>query len=307
VLLISSPSFQTKLESLISVTPKAFGGVASTVSLLSRPRLFRYSFDDASTEDVTTYADGCLGVTMNGDLEIDIVVSQGAKPVGPTYRVVAAEGSTIRAMRAESDANSQVPTDESKRVAVPRPPLAEANYLLKKVLSDDDAAFMKKTLLIGVENTCLAPNHDCPSYSVFEVVSAGAKDGSATLPLGCVDLTGGERIRFFVRETLFAQEEVHSNLQKYCQNTQRTHELSGCLMLPTLDRGTNLLGSKPGFESSSICESLPRIPSISGFFNNGVIVPRQKSLAGASEKSVIHGSGTCLVFFRSSKFCIQLD
>jgi small ligand-binding sensory domain FIST len=318
-LLIPSPAFQNKLDTFLtglsSIIPKSqvVGGIASTVSSLSRPRLYQYSSEVAEgggSLDNSTFANGCVGVVMRGDLEVDTLFAPGAKAVGDIYRVMAADGSTILAVQAEeSDDGDNTPSSSPKRSTTPRPPLAEANYLLKNVLSDDEAVFMKKTLLIGVKQmpTTSNGNKSDNPYTVYEVASAGAKDGSATLPLGSVEFKGGERVRFFVRDGTYAKEEVNDLWKSYSEeaakstNQESQSHPSGCLMLPTSDRGTKMYGGKAGFESAVVAKYLPTVPSISGFFTNGNIAPGKEI---GKTKSKIHGSGTSYAIFRSSEFCV---
>ena len=50
-------------------------------------------------------------------------------------------------------------------------------------------------------------------YSVYQVASAGMKDGSVTLPLGSVDVEEGTRIRFYVRDGEAAKDEIAAILK----------------------------------------------------------------------------------------------
>ena len=71
-LLLPSPAFQSDLDDLlhgISVHhphSSVIGGVASTVSSLSRAQLFRY--DSADPNAQLTLGDGCIGAVLNGDM-----------------------------------------------------------------------------------------------------------------------------------------------------------------------------------------------------------------------------------------------
>lgn len=101
--LIPAPSFQNELDDLLQglaynfPQSTTFGGIASTVSSLSRARLFRYDAAD-SQSTATTLAYGCVGVAMVGDLEVKTMVAQGTKPVGGIYRVVTGKDSTVNAI-----------------------------------------------------------------------------------------------------------------------------------------------------------------------------------------------------------------
>ena len=238
--MLPSPAFQNDLDDFLQGLSysiphcQTFGAIASTVSSLSRARLFQYSRSSPNISNIDTYARGCVGVVFQGDILFEILIAQGTKPVGGIYRIVSAEGSTIRAMMLD-EATATAENGESPktdpRAGIPRPPLAEANHLLKNVLSDDDASFMRRSLLIGVERGGAlgrTPNElerlskgDGHAFTVYQVASAGMKDGSVTLPLGSVDLKVGQRVRFFVREGDFAKREVNALWTGYKKRGQK--------------------------------------------------------------------------------------
>lgn len=319
-MIIPSPAFQKDLNDLLSglnaafPSGQTFGGIASTVSSLSRARIFAYSVKNNSVPSV--YGDGCVGVTLSGDLRVDLMIAQGAKPVGGVYRVVAAGAtnpntapdsvssiiedagsrSTISAivldeaatsaleeeetdneeMEMDIDNNDTESMDEKElkrakmaqnyaKARIPKPPLAEANFLMRR-LSDDDQAFMRRALLIGLErgNLINTPNElsrlakgEGHRFTVRQVASAGMKDGSVTFPLGSVTVEVGARCRFFVRDGEFAKKEVEAlwtgykkkELERTLLGDELVNPPTGCLVYPTLDRGSKLFG-KSGFESS---------------------------------------------------------
>ena len=251
---LPSPSFQTDLDDFLAAMKicfgpdqTSFGALASTISSLSRARLFRYDVDDPGC--LQTLADGCVGVAMTGDVQFNVMVAQGAKPVlGGVYRVVAGTNSTINAIQLDELATEQLEGEESDfgddedeedngdddeadakkkfnaaayaKAIIPKPILAEANYVMKS-LSDDDQAFMRSSLLVGIErngNVAQTPNQlmnlaedKGHSFTVLQVASAGMKDGSVTLPLGsAVNVKPGARLRFFVRDRGFAKREIEA-------------------------------------------------------------------------------------------------
>ncbi|EJK47995.1 hypothetical protein THAOC_33249, partial [Thalassiosira oceanica] len=349
-----SPAFQTSLDDLLRglnfafPSSQTFGGVASTVSSLSRARIFAYTFPrDAAdggggvvtastTPEGSSHGDGCVGVAMSGDVRADTMIAQGAKPVGGVYRVVSRgaavpgksgdeneaakstigaivldEGATIEQAEEEekldNDGEEEEEIDEDDREAkrarlldeyakarIPKPPLAEANFVMK-TLSDDDQAFMRRALLIGLErggSVGRSPSElnrlargEGHRFTVRQVASAGMKDGSVTFPLGSVDVRVGSRCRFFVRDGDFARREVEALWTGFKrQELEGTlfgngsggdgpgaGRPTGCIVLPTLDRGAKLFGGKAGFESGLVSEYLPDVPSVSGFFSNGVV------------------------------------
>ena len=84
-MIIPSPAFQNDLDDLLRGLQYAFpegqtfGGIASTVSSLSRARIFAYSDGDGSSAPAV-YGNGCVGVAFSGDVTVDTMIAQGAKP-----------------------------------------------------------------------------------------------------------------------------------------------------------------------------------------------------------------------------------
>jgi len=317
-----------------------FGSVASTVSSLSRARLFRY---DVAAKDnvVQTLADGCVGVVMDGDITVHNMIAKGTKPVGGVYNIVKGEASTIfsvaldetatEIVRAAEELEENISEEEEDdnedqttaaklaaayaKARIPKPVLAEANFVMK-TLSDDDQAFMRKYILVGLERsgtlgrtpselTRLAEGKG-HGYSVHQVASASMKDGSVTLSLGSVDIKQGTRMRFFVRESDFAKKEVDAlwkgYTKRYLEDTlheddsEKTSSFqpTGCFVFPTLDRGSKFFSGKNGFESSTVLNSLPTVPCVSGFFGNGVIgsMSTDPDLSTAREPASMNGSAS---------------
>ena len=297
-LLLASPGFQTKMSDFLMnlethfPDSNVFGGLASTVSSLTRARLFRYDESRASDEGsgiTQILSSGCVGIIASGDIQMRTMIFQGTKPVGATYRVAAGEGSTIRSIVLDESSPVVESFDPNyiNKASIPKPVLAEANFLMK-TLSDDDQSFMSKALLIGIEQG--GPMGRSPSelerlakgkghqYSVYQVASAGMKDGSVTMPLGALDVQPGSRIKFFVRDGEVSKKEIKSILKGYSMKVleeafitdgRKTFYPTGCLMFPTLDRGTRVFGGRPGYESQQVSEAIPALQSLSGLFCNG--------------------------------------
>jgi small ligand-binding sensory domain FIST len=357
-LLLPSPAFQNDLDDFMrgldTVYPSTpiFGAIASTVSSLSRARLFRYEAGmdtsagtgtDGNTDSIQTLlADGCIGVAMTGDLQVQTMIAQGAKPVGGVYKIVKGQDATIQTIALDEQATDLVrlfeeqspslmdeeqepeeATDLKSKMAqdyqkarIPKPVLAEANFVMRD-LSDDDQAFMRKTILVGIErpgSIARTPNELARlaegrghRFSVHQVASANMKEGAVTLSLGSVDIEPGSRMRFYVRESAFAKKEVEALWMGYNKrNVQQgtpSFTPTGCFLFPALDRGTKFFLGKPGFESGAASQYLPTVPCISGFFCNGVIGEmRTDPESGVKESASVHGSASGYTIFGSSKF-----
>ena len=326
VLVLPSPTMKKQLGDLLRGTEthipgcKIFGSVASVVSSLTRARLFRYDAAKNEIGDgvVQTLADGCVGVVMEGDITLQTMIAQGAKPVGGVYQIVKGEKSTISAIALDETATELLKLAEEEeddddhggddednekkasklaaayaKARIPKPVLAEANFVMK-TLSDDDEVFMRKTILIGVERNGSPGGSSSEldrlaegknrGYSVHIVENASMKDGSVSFAQGSVDIEQGTRMRFFVRESDFAKKEIDALWMGFkkrslesiiagqdADNSPPPPSPTGCFVFPTLDRGSKVFSGKSGYESSAISEFLPTTPCISGFFGNGVI------------------------------------
>ncbi|GAX13008.1 indole-3-glycerol phosphate synthase [Fistulifera solaris] len=322
-LLVPSPAFSTQVDALLLGLETYFpqctivGGIASTVSSLSRAKLYQWS---AHSSSPTFHTNGCTGVMLQGDVQIQTMTAQGAKAVGGIYQILKGEDSTINAIVLDEAATEALKEEEEQeeeeeddeedekemdvkarqaqayaKARIPKPVLAEANFLMR-TLSDDDQAFMRRTLLIGLEQQQGPMTARTVSellrlaegqghrFTVHQVATAGMKDGSVTLPLGKVNVTPGSRMRFFVRESEFAKKEVEALWIGYKKRLlgeqfaaeedkpKVKFEAVGCLIIPTLDRGSKFFQGKQYYESSTAARMLPSVSCISGFFSNGVLL-----------------------------------
>jgi len=319
-MLLSSPTFSQTIDELVLGLTTYFpgaqlmGGVASMVSSLSRPRLFRYSEDTSSSDSTTTaLAGGCVGVALQGDLTCQTLVAPGTKPVGGIYRIVTGNDRTIRAIVLDEEATNNMSLSQEEeeddddddddeqqqtkaqqlafayaKARIPKPVLAEANFVMR-TLSDDDQAAMRSTILMGVERptTTTTTTNELQRlqegqghrWKVTKVGSANMKDGSVTLPLNDnQDLQPGLRVRFFVRDASFSKSENQALWTGY-KKVQLTETLllgggsiepTAAFCWSTQDRGAKYFGI-PSYESRTLTEFLPNVGCVSGFFANGVI------------------------------------
>lgn len=342
-MLFPSTGFSTILDDLIQGMNMYYpgaqiaGGLASTVSSLSRAVLYRYSANAGST--VT--ADGCVGLAMTGDVQLQTLTAQGAKPVGGIYQILKGKDSTIQAIvldetataalqdenedEEEEEEEEEIDEDDDDPAAIkerrtqayakariPKPVLAEANFLMR-TLSDDDQAFMRRQLLVGLDNggsvgrtaselarLAQGKGH---RFTVYQVASAGMKDGSVSLPQGRVDIQPGTRMRFFVRESDFAKKEVEALWvgykkkvldRQFASDETPAFEPAAVFVVPTLDRGSKFFQGKSGYETSVVSSMIPGLPCISGFFSNGVVgrIDSGDSEEAGDIKTGIHGSSS---------------
>jgi indole-3-glycerol phosphate synthase len=343
-LLLPSPAFSKEVDEFLFGLDMYFpgstvvGGVASTVSSLSRAKLYQWS-RNGPDQYSSCFTSGCIGIALQGDVEVQSMTAQGAKAVGGVYQILKGKDSTISVIVLDETATDALEDDEEDgtdeedeededeeepvdaraaarqtyaKARIPKPVLAEANFLMK-TLSDDDQAFMRRQLLIGLEQQQLGggamtartaselarlATGQGHRFTVQQVAQAGMKDGSVTLPLGSVQVVPGTRMRFFVRESEFARKEVEALwigykkrlLGEQFSEQETKFTPAACWMIPTLDRGSKFFSAnKPGYESSTAARMMPSVPCIAGFFSNGVIVTG-KTVQGSASGYFLLGS-----------------
>jgi hypothetical protein len=183
----------------------------------------------------------------------------------------------------EADAKALAAANYAK-ARIPKPVLAEANYVMK-ALSDDDRAYMRKALLVGLErggSMGLTPNKLARlaegkghRFAVHQVASAGMKDGSVTLPLGSVNVQPGTRMRFFVRESDYAKREVEALWMAYkkralsqsfeADTPAKTFNPSTCFFFPLWTEATNSLVENPATKVHPLPNFFPRFLAFRDF------------------------------------------
>jgi indole-3-glycerol phosphate synthase len=350
---VPSPAFQNYLDPLLSgiqyhfpgVT--TFGGIASTVSSLSRARLFRYSANDP--QGTTTFTDGCVGIAMTGDIKVKTLIAQGTKPVGGIYRIVSGNDCTIKAIMLDQlateeanlaaqskmtygdmddvDGNNDDDNDDDDdnnrknnnnkysmaaaayaKAAIPKPPLAEANFLMR-TLSDDDQSSMRRAILIGLErggSLGRTPN---------ELARLAEGKGHRFTVFQVANIQPGTRIRFFVRESGFAKQEVQAIWMGYKKqvleetlsrmaskdstNPTQAFQPAMCMLLTTFDRGNKFFRGKSGYETNAVTQFIPSLPTLGGFSTNGIIGKLDDTELGGKDV-MVHGSASTYVLIGSA-------
>ena len=315
IMMLSSVCFQKELDTLNKCLDDCFpssvkfGAVASTVSSLTQGAVFvRGEGEDETT--VTSH--GLVGMAMRGDLQAKVMLAMGARSVGPEYRVIEGSGATVKTIalddRVKADAKDGGGEEADAISKLPKPVLAEANMLIKR-LTDKEQAFMKRALLVGLETDFSGSDSvgGSPSefqrlaeggghsYLVRQVASAGMRDGSVTLPKGSVSVEQGMSFRFFVRDEQGAKDELEALWTGYKKSSleeafsadagddgEGTFKPAAVLVFPTMDRGKKLFGEDE-CETLSVTRSLGDTVPKFGFFGNSVFCAIDERLEDGRE------------------------
>lgn len=248
------------------------GKIAGDNALLLNDRVFR---------------SGAIGLTISGAVQIDAIVSQGCRPIGPTAVVTKAKGNVIFELGGK-------PTAELMREAI-----LSLGERAKEVLNDG--------LHVGRVVNEYKERFGRDDFLIRNVVGLDPKSGGMAVN----DIVKvGMTIRFHVRDRATASEDLAMLL-----DGEKLHgRPAGCLLLTCNGRGQKLFAA-PNHDASAIVRAFepPRAGEelarggtaiepgahaasplpLGGCFAAGEIGP-----VGDAGESFLHGHTACAALFR---------
>ncbi len=213
---------------------------------------------------------GAVGVALSGALNVDIIVSQGCRPIWRPFKVDAAHRNVIYSLDG-------------------RPPLAWLQDLIP-TLSEEDRALLQKGLFVGRAIRGEAEGKAVDSlgrgdFLIRGLVGIDQHSGAIAI---CDSVLEGERIQFHLRDALTAQEDLEMLLipQAFRQPP------CGGLVFTCNGRGTRLY-DRPNGDISIIQRNIEKT-NLAGFFCAGEIGP-------VGEANFLHGHTLSLALFRPAR------
>lgn len=207
-------------------------------------------------------SEGVVGVALAGALDVDVVVSQGCRPIWEPFIVQEARRNLI--MNLEG-----------------RPPLAWIQELVPK-LSEEDKALLQNGLFMG---RAVKSGRDTLGRGDFLIRGVvGFDQESGAIAIGD-SVQEGETVQFHIRDAQTAREDLEMMLVP--QGFREPPD--GALLFSCNGRGTRLFGYPDG-DVSVINSSLGETP-LAGFFCAGEIGP----IGG---HNFLHGQTASLALFR---------
>jgi small ligand-binding sensory domain FIST len=258
IMLLGDP-FSTPMDDLLASFNKncpdipLVGGMASG-SL--RPQSNALFINDQITHE------GVVGVAFSGKVEVDIVVSQGCRPIWRPFKVVTARQNVIFNLEG-------------------RPPLAWLQDLIPE-LSEEDRALLQNGLFVGRSIKTDQEVLGRGDFVIRGVMGIDQESGAIAIGDSIMD---GQVIQFHLRDAVTAQEDLEMMLipQMFRQPP------SGALLFTCNGRGTRLY-DRPNGDISVIQRNIQDTP-LAGFFCAGEIGP-------LGNLNFIHGHTATLVLFR---------
>jgi small ligand-binding sensory domain FIST len=213
----------------------------------------------------TITSQGVVGVAFSGALDIDVVVSQGCRPIWRPFKVVAARQNEIYNLEG-------------------RAPLAWLQDLIP-TLSEEDKSLLQTGLFVG---RSVKPGQEIlgrGDYVIRGVMSIDQQSGAIAIGDSVMD---GDMVQFHLRDAMTALEDLEMQLipQMFREAA------SGGLLFTCNGRGTRLY-DRPNGDINAIQPNIKNVP-LAGFFCAGEIGP-------IGEMNFLHGHTATLVLFRPSR------
>ncbi|HEX6789845.1 MAG TPA: FIST N-terminal domain-containing protein [Candidatus Krumholzibacteria bacterium] len=229
------------------------GGLASAARQPGENRLF---MNDA------VHKDGLVGVGLGGAVQIDVIVSQGCRPVGPVFEVTGAVNNIIDSLGGQS-------------------PMERIGAVLEG-LDESDRDLLRNGLFIG---RAIDPSRESLGRGDFLIRGVlGADSKTGAIAVGDI-IENGERVQFHLRDARTAREDLEMMLTPHALFGAP----SGAFLFSCNGRGTNLY-SEPDGDISAITSFFRGI-DLAGFFCAGEIGP----IGG---KNFLHGHTASLALIR---------
>jgi small ligand-binding sensory domain FIST len=211
----------------------------------------------------TLVRDGLVGVTFCGEIEVDVIVSQGCRPVGPVFEVTDATHNVIDSLGGQS-------------------PMERIQALVDD-LDEEDRDLLQNGLFIGRAIDSRKETLGRGDFLIRGVMGVDGKSGA--IAIGDT-VSKGERVQFHLRDARTAREDLEMMLSPHALFGAP----DGALLFSCNGRGTRLYDEPDG--DISAITSCFRGLDVAGFFCAGEIGP----IGG---KNFLHGHTASLALIRT--------
>jgi small ligand-binding sensory domain FIST len=236
------------------------GGMASGMAHAGEARLAIGGADDE------VFSSGLVGVAFSGNIEIDCVVSQGCRPVGPMFEITRSEKNVIEqldgkpALVAIDDMINRLPVHDRQLLAI-------GGLHVGRVVDPGKGNFGKGDFLI---RSLLGVKRESGAIVVADVIRTG------------------QTVQFHLRDAKSAEEDMRLLLEGEIQLAEPP---AAAVLVTCNSRGTRFF-DMPHHDVTLTRQILGNIP-IAGFFAAGELGP-------IAQKNFIHGHTAALALFRQT-------
>ena len=190
------------------------------------------------------YTEGAVGVALSGDVDFEVVVAQGCRPIGQPLIVTKAEGHIVYQLAGRS-------------------PLEILREVIQS-LTPSDQELARLSLFVGVAMNEYRDSFGQGDFLVRNLMGYDAETGS--LMIGA-NLHPGQTVQFQLRDAKTSDADLKALLGRMRVGTGSC----GALLVSCCGRGRGLYGEAD--HDSQLIQSLKGPLPLAGFFANGEIGP----------------------------------
>jgi small ligand-binding sensory domain FIST len=206
-------------------------------------------------------AGGAAGVVLAGDVEVEAVVAQGCRPVGPPLFVTGARENVI------TELDGERPLDALQRIF--------------EAASPAEQRLFRGSLFLGIEMRAEQSRYESGDFLIRNLL--GSDPGSGALHVAA-NLEGRRVVQFHLRDAEAAADDLARRLARTSADGA-----AGALLFSCLGRGRGLFG-EPDHDVGAFARALGPVP-LAGFFCNGEIGP-------VEGQTFLHGYTSAFGIFR---------
>ena len=251
--------FSTPIDSILSQFDDDFPGlpvIGGMASAARRPG------ENVLVVNDQVYDEGMAGLTLSGPLEVHTVVSQGCRPIGPTFIITKGHDNMIEQLGGRT-----------------------ALKVLQEMVQDlppEDSNLLENGLFVGWAISEYRERFGRGDFLIRNVV--GIDQGTGVIALAD-RVRVGQTAQFHVRDAATAGEDLRLMLE----GQRDLPSAAGALLFSCNGRGTRMFDA-PCHDIRMAAELLPRTP-IAGFFAAGELGP-------VGGKNFVHGHTASFALFR---------
>lgn len=209
------------------------------------------------------HGEGVVGVAMTGDVEFEVVVSQGCRPVGQSMVITRADRNVLYELSGR--------------------PAVEVVQELVRSLKGRDRELAEQTLSVGLAMDEKHDKFDRGDFLIRNIMGFDPETGA--LLVGAM-LHVGQTVQFQVRDAETSTEDLRLRLRQGSSAQGTPH---GGVLVSCCGRGQEFFGA-PDHDIGLIREAKGAVP-MAGFFANGEIGP-------VGGRNFVHGYTSSLVIIR---------
>ena len=262
IFLIFADPFSSSVNAMVSgldiAYPKSkkMGGLASGVGA-EAPNVLIF--------DETVQERGAVVVVLYGDIQMEAIVAQGARPVGAPLVVTRCQENHIF----ELDG---------------RPALRVMQAVYQTMTKEEQELFQRSPMVgLGLDGG----REVVSEFLVRGVV--GVHRASGMFAAGW-PVRNHQTLQFFVRDAASASHELHEKLEEY---RQKHGSPAGAVLFSCLGRGASFYGTEN--HDSELALSVLEVPAVGGFFCSGEIGP-------VASHTHVHGYTSVFALFQTRQW-----